>query len=138
MLDVVILEAAQHMHDRIHFADIAQELVAQALALAGAAHQPGDVDEAELRLDDLGRARDPGELVQPRVGHGDVADVRLDRAERIVRRLRRRRLGQRVEERGLADVRKPDDAAAETHVKPVPMYWERRPDRGNAPLLPAR
>jgi thymidylate synthase len=69
--------------------------------------------KAELGLDDLGRARDRGELVEPRVGHGDVADIGLDRAERIVRRLRRRGLGQRIEQRRLADIGKPDDAAFE-------------------------
>ena len=45
-----------------------------------------------------------GELVEPRIGHRDLADIRLDGAERIVRRLRRRRLGQRVEQRRLADI----------------------------------
>ncbi len=46
-----------------------------------------------------------GDLVEPRVGHRDPADVGLDRAERIIGRLRRRRLGQRVEQGRLADIR---------------------------------
>ena len=117
MRHVAALEAAQHMDDRIDLADVGEELVAEALALRGAAHQPGDVDEGELRLDDLGRAGDLGDLGEARIGHGDLADIRLDRAERIIRRLRRRRLGQRVEQGRLADVRQPDDAAAETHVR---------------------
>ena len=33
--DVVILEAAHHMDDRVHLADVGQKLVAQALPLAG-------------------------------------------------------------------------------------------------------
>jgi hypothetical protein len=53
MGDVAILEAAQHMDDRVHLADVRQELVAQALALGGAAHQPGDVHEFEAGRDDL-------------------------------------------------------------------------------------
>ena len=56
-----------------------------------------------------------GERVQPRVGHLDDADVRLDRAERIVLG-RDAGLGQRVEEGGLADVGQADDAAFEAHV----------------------
>ncbi len=119
VLDVVVLETAQDMDDRVDLADVAEELVAQPLALGRAAHQPGDVDEAQLRLDDLGRSRDLRQLVQSRIGHRDVADVRLDRAERIIRRLRRRRLRQRVEQRRLADVRQADDAAAETHKNSV-------------------
>src|SRR3546814_5801008 len=68
MLDVVILEAAQDVDDRVGLTDVAEELVAQPLALARAAHQPGDVDEAELGFDNLGRAGDLGELVEPRIG----------------------------------------------------------------------
>jgi hypothetical protein len=44
-------------------ADVAEELVAQPFALARAAHQPGDVDEAELGRDDLLAARNLRELV---------------------------------------------------------------------------
>ena len=56
-----------------------------------------------------------GEPVEPRVGDGDLADIRLDGAEGIVGGLGRRALGQRVEEGGLADIGQPDDAAFETH-----------------------
>src|SRR3546814_9938587 len=73
MLDVVILEAAQDVDDRVDLTDVAEELVAQPLALARAAHQPGDVDEAALGFDNLGRAGDLGELVEPRIGDRDVA-----------------------------------------------------------------
>ena len=52
MGDVAFLEAAQHMDDRIDLADIAEKLVAEPLAGRGAAHQPGNVDEFELRFDD--------------------------------------------------------------------------------------
>ena len=54
--------------------------------------------------------------VEPRIGNADFADVRLDRAEGIVGRLRRRGLRQRIEEGRLADVRQADDAAFEAHV----------------------
>src|SRR3546814_2233680 len=86
------------MDDRIYFADVAEELVAEPFALRRAAHEAGDVDEGELRRDDLLAARDAGQLVEPRIGDRDVADVRLDRAEGIVGRLRRRGFGQRVEQ----------------------------------------
>ena len=61
---------------------------------------------------DLAMARD---LVEPRVGHRDPADIGLDRAERIIGRLRRRGFGQRIEKRRFADVRQADDAAAKAH-----------------------
>ena len=72
-----------------HFADVGEKLIAEPLALGGAAHQAGDVDEGEPRRDDLLRAGDLGQRLQPRVGHRDVADIGLDGAEGIVGRLRR-------------------------------------------------
>ena len=68
MGDVAILEAAQHMDDRVDFADVGEELVAEPFALRRAAHQAGDVDEAELSLDDLGGAGDAREIVGARIG----------------------------------------------------------------------
>ena len=49
------------MDDRVDLADIGEELVAEAFALAGAAHQPGDIDEADLGRHDLRRLGDRGE-----------------------------------------------------------------------------
>ena len=110
-----VFEAAQHMHDGVDFADIGEELVAEAFALRRAAHQAGDVDEGDARRDQFLRLGDVGKLAHARIGNRHFTGVRLDRAERIIRRLRRRRLGQRVEESGLADIRQPDDTAFETH-----------------------
>ncbi len=93
MLDVVILEAAQDVDDCIDFTDVAEELVAQAFALRRAFDEAGDVDERQLGRNDLGRAGDRGQFVEARVGHLDLADIGLDRAERIIGRLRRLRLG---------------------------------------------
>ena len=115
MGDVGILKAAHHMRDRVDLADGGEKLVAEALALRGAAHQAGDIDEGQPRRDDLRRFGDLGELVEPRIRHRDLADIRLDGAERIIRRLRRRRLGQRIEQRRLADIGQSDDTAFESH-----------------------
>ena len=115
MGDVVVFEAAQHMGDGIHFADIGKELVAQPFAFRRAAHQAGNVDEADACGNDLGGFGDRGKFVEARVGHGHVTDIRLDRAKGIIRRLRRRGLGQRVEQRRFADIGQPDNAAFEPH-----------------------
>jgi hypothetical protein len=45
MLDVVVLEAPQDVDDRVDLADVAEELVAEPFALAGAFDQAGDIDE---------------------------------------------------------------------------------------------
>ena len=113
MGDVAVLEAAHDMHDRVHLADRGEKLVAEPLAFRGAAHQAGNIDEGDAGRNDLFRLRQRSKFLQARIGHGDLADIRLDGAERIIGRLRRRRLRQRVEERRLADIRQADDAAFE-------------------------
>ena len=115
MGDVAVLEAAHHVHDGVDLADGGEELVAEPLALGGAAHQAGDIDEDDARRNDLGRLAERRQPVQPRIRHRDLADIGLDGAERIIGGLRRRRLGQRVEERRLADIRQADDAAFKSH-----------------------
>ena len=53
--NVVVFEAAQHVQNRVALANVAQKLVAQALALARALHQSGDVDDFNRgRLHPLG------------------------------------------------------------------------------------
>ncbi len=103
------------MRDRIDLADIAEKLVAEPLPLGGAAHETGNVDEGKTRRHDHGGFGKAGEGVEARIGHRDLPHIRLDRAERIVRRLRRRGRGQRVEERRLADIGQADNAAFEAH-----------------------
>ncbi len=124
---VGVFEAADDVHDRVHFADVRQELVAEPLALRGTLHQPGDVDEFDdggnltLWLDDV------VQRFKPWVRHLDDADVRLDRAEGIV--LRRRGLGgrQRVEQRRLADIGKSHDAESQhqalSHCATASIIW---------------
>ena len=116
MLDVVVLEAAQDMDDRVDFADVAEELVAQAFTLGCAAHKPGNVDEGKLGRDDLGRTGNRGQLVEARVGHADLADIGLDGAEGIIGCLSGLRLCERIEQGRLADIGQAHDPATETHV----------------------
>ena len=102
--DVGVFEAAHHVRDRVGLADVRQELVAQALALRRAGHQARDVDEFHRGGHDLLGLDDLRQRVEPRIRHRHDAHVRIDGAERIVLR-RDLRARQRVEQRGLADVR---------------------------------
>ena len=66
MVDVRTLKATHDLNDRIDLADVAQELVAQAFALAGAAHDAGDVNKGNwcgqnsLGGENLCEAGEPG------------------------------------------------------------------------------
>ncbi|GAA3220338.1 hypothetical protein GCM10020256_26270 [Streptomyces thermocoprophilus] len=113
--DVLVLEGADDLADRVGLTDVREELVAQALTLGGAAHDARDVDEVDRRREDALRAEDLRQLGQPGVGDADDADVRLDGGERVVGR-QHVVLGQGVEQGRLADIRQTDDSDRERHV----------------------
>ena len=102
------------MEDGVGLADVGEELVAEALAFRRAAHQARDVDHFQIGEDDLLALRELGERGEARVDDRHDADVRLDRAERIVRALRARG-GECVEDRRFADVRQSDDTYGQSH-----------------------
>ncbi len=108
--DVRVFEAADDMDEGVHLADVAEELVAEALAVGGAFDEAGDVHELEGGGDlgvDLG---DFGELGEARVGHADDAEVGFDGAERVILRRGLVGAGDGVEEGGFPHVRETDDA----------------------------
>jgi len=47
--DIVVVETADHMRDRVGLADAAPGTCCPGLALRGASHEPGDVDELDRR-----------------------------------------------------------------------------------------
>jgi hypothetical protein len=103
-----VVERPHDVDDRVDVAHVAEEAVAETLALVRPAHEPGDVHELDVLGD---AARDPQGVahgVEALVGDRDDRDVRLDGRERVLSRLRAG-AGQRVEERRLARVRQPDD-----------------------------
>ena len=112
--DVAVLERAHDLADRVGLADVGEELVAQPLPLARTAHDAGDVDEGDRRRQDLLGPEDLRQHAEPLVGQRHDADVRVDRRERVVRR-EHGVLGQRVEQRRLADVGETDDSDGECH-----------------------
>ena len=107
--DIRILKAANNVHNRLALADVGEELVAQALTVARALDQTGDIDKLDDGRGRLLRVIHGGKLIQPLIRHGDNAGVRLDGAERVIRRFRAR-LGDRVKQSGFADVRQTDNA----------------------------
>ena len=104
MDDVVVVKAADHMDDGVALPDVAQELVAQACALAGTFHQTGNVHEFHHGGGLLGGLPQLGQLVQPGVRHGHDARVGVDGAEGVVGRLCVAGAGNGVEQSGLAHI----------------------------------
>ncbi len=106
---VLIVEAADDMNDRVGLANVREKLVAKSFTISRALDQAGDVDELHDSGNDFFWMNDIGELAQSRVGNFHHPDVRLDGAERIVRRLRTRSR-KRVEECRFSDVWESYDA----------------------------
>ena len=86
--DIIIVEAAEDMDNRVRLADIRQELVAQTFALACPFHETGDINDFDRRRDDAFGMYQFGEAVQPFVGDGDDTHVRFDSTKRKVCGLR--------------------------------------------------
>ena len=120
MHNVGLLEATHHVRDRIGLANVGEELVAKALALGRAGDKAGDIDKLHRGRHDALGACNCGKGRKPRVRHLDDSDVGIDGAKRIVLG-GHGRARERVEERRLADVRQPHDAALETHDFIAPL-----------------
>ena len=109
MHDVAVLKAAEHVSHGVHVPDVGEELVAQTLALGGAAHQTGDIHEfdngggVELGIVHL------RQTVQTAVRHRHHAYVGIDGAEGIVG-ADGTCTGDGIEERGLAYVGQTDNS----------------------------
>ena len=116
--DVLVVEAADDMNDGRRLPDVAEELIAQSLALCRALDEPGDVHEFDRRRDHALRVDQRVEIAEAAVGYGDHARIRFDRAEGVILGLDAGG-GERVENRALPDVGQADDAASESHRRRI-------------------
>ena len=101
--DVGILKAANHMDNGISGTDVAQEFVAQTLALGGPLHQSGNVYKLNDRRGDLLGIVKLGQPVQPLIRHGHHTHIGVNGAERVVVR-GNPRIGNGVEQGGLSHI----------------------------------
>ena len=116
--DVVVLEAAHDVADRVDLADVGQELVAETLTLATRRRRARRCRRTRSRSARPScDAASSASRVSRASGTGDDADVRVDGAEREVRRLGAG-LGHGVEQRRLADVRQSDETDLQRHGEP--------------------
>ena len=113
MVDVRVLKTADHLHDCIDFANVAEKLIAESFSLACALHQARDIDEFDSSRNDLLGFRERGELFQTFVGHADDAEVWFDGAEGKICGMSLPGASDGIEESGLANVGQSDDSGFE-------------------------
>ncbi len=106
--NVFVFEAAHDMDDRVDFADMGKEFIAQSFAVRCALDKSRNVDKFDDGRCNFFAVVKSGELVQPFIGNGDDADVGFDGAERIIGGFCAR-MRDGVKECGFSDVRKTDD-----------------------------
>ena len=112
--DIIVFEGTHDLADRVGFANVGEELVAQAFAFRSALDDSCDVDEGDGGRHDLLRMHELGEHRQTVIRQRHNAGVRFDGGERIVFR-QHVVAGQCVEHGGLADVRQSDDSDSKRH-----------------------
>jgi hypothetical protein len=115
MRHVIVHKAADHLENRIHRANVGEELVAQPLPFAGPLDQARDIHQLEGgRQDGFARNVLVDEL-QPRIRHRHDAHVGLNRAKGIVARLRARG-GQGIKQGAFADIRQSNNTSFHTRT----------------------
>ena len=111
---LIVVKAANHVQNGVGLANVRKELIAQAFPLARACNDTRDVDELHRGWNDRVWFHMGYDLIEPRVGHGDHADIGIDRAERIIRRLGLSG-GERVKNGRLAHIGQSYDTDVERH-----------------------
>ena len=112
--DVVVFKTTHHIQDAVSLADIREKLVAQTFTLGSTCHQAGNVDKLGNGILHFLRLDDRLQHLHACVWHLDNSDIRLYRAKRIIRCFYSR-LGQRIEQGGLAHIGQTDNSTFKTH-----------------------
>ena len=111
---VIVFKATHHIDNSIGFANVRQELIAQAFAGAGTCHQSRDVDKLDDGRHDALGGDDLSELLQTVVRHFNHAHIGLYGAKGVVLS-RNARFGEGVEQGGFAYIGQTNNATFQTH-----------------------
>ena len=106
---VLVVKCTEHVVDPVNLLNVGKKLIAQPIALRGALHQTGDIEDLERGVDDLLGLVELYESVNTLVWYLDLGQVRVLRAEGEVLRWHIH-IGERVKSGALAHVRHPDDS----------------------------
>ena len=111
MNHVVIVKTTHHVCNRIGFANIGEELIAQTFAFGRTCDQTRNINKLNCgKLHALG-FDNFSQRIHARIRHFDHADIRLDGAKWVVLR-RNACFGQGVKKSGFANIGQTNDAAA--------------------------
>ena len=118
MMNIRIFETAYDLDDCVHFANVAQKLIAQAFTGACAFDQTGNIDKLDRGRNDFLGAREFGKHLKTLIRHRDHAKIRINRAERIIRGWRFAGPSDRVKESRFADIWQPNDSSTQHRRAP--------------------
>ena len=124
VLDIGVAEETNDLANRIGLANVGQELVAQALALACTGNQASNVNEFDRCRHDFSRMVDFREFIQTIIGNGNHARIGLNGGKRIVRG-EPGFLGKGGEKRRLANVGQANNTDRKRHAHPLHTYLRR-------------
>ena len=124
VLDIGVAEETNDLANRIGLANVGQELIAQALALACAGNQASNVNEFDRCRHDFSRMVDFREFIQTIIGNGNHARIGLNGGKRIVRS-EPGFLGKGGEKRRLANVGQANNTDRKRHAHPLHTYLRR-------------
>src|SRR5262249_48347056 len=99
VMNVCVLKTTHDLHDRLHLTNVMEKLIAKAFTGARAFYESSDIDKLDRRRCGLLRTGNLGDLLQPWIGDGYNADVRVNCAKRIILRRRFMRACDRIEKR---------------------------------------
>ena len=132
MNDIVIIEAAHHVHNGIDLANVGEELVAESFSLTRAFNEARDIYKFDGGRDDLVRLCDLSQRFQSSVRHLDDAHVGIDRAKRIVCRLRLTRTRESVKQCTLAHIGETYNTSLEHSREKMPSKTRSAMKNGNS------
>jgi hypothetical protein len=110
-----MIEASHNVCKSIDFSYMSQKLVSEAFTFACAFDEAGDVKEFNGGRSNFGRSDDISNFVQPFIRDLYDPHVGINGTKGIICDLGTCR-GQGVEDGGLPNIRKPDNAALKTHI----------------------
>ncbi len=109
VMDVVVFEKSDDFRDRVRFADIGEELIAETFTFGCPFHQASDIDELHDGRYGFYRSRHLGKRIKAVIRHSDDADGWVDCRKRVIGD-QHPLLGECIKKRGFPHVRKTDDA----------------------------